>query len=294
MKLHLDTARRDKADEFYTLYKDIEDEMVHYKEYLKDKVVYLPCDEPSSNFYKYFVDSFKDLGLKEVIATSYTGYMYRFDGIERASSIEDGDFLSDECTRIMKQSDIIITNPPFSKFRSFVKWLIDAKKDFIILGNNNACSYKEMFPYLRDGIIKLGSSVNVTKEFIIPEWYEVRNPKNARHIDGQRRLKVQSISWFTTLEPQGVDRHLVLNEKYEEGKYQVYDNYPAINVDRLKDIPIDYDGVIGVPITYWKYHDNGFGQVVGFRKGLDGKDLRINGKDKYARVLIKKEIKKCN
>jgi hypothetical protein len=203
----------------------------------------------------------------------------------------NGDFRSPECVEMLKECDIVVTNPPFSLFREFVDLLVKYDKKFVILGNNLACGYKEIFPLIRENKIWLGYNANKTMEFKVPEHYEFKNGKYRVDENGYKYLKVQSISWFTNLEIDKRNEDLILYRKYygNENNYPKYDNYDAINVDKMTDIPCDYYGEMGVPITiFTKYNPNQF-EIVRFRKGNDGKDLKVNGKDKFTRIIIKRK-----
>lgn len=304
-KLH--KAKKAKNDEFYTQLSDIEKELMHYKEHFKGKVVYCNCDDPFlSNFVKYFAYNFHSLGLKKLIASCYVSedspsdkaVSWEFNGeyrdnnpvLESAIITEldgDGDFRSNECIELLKESDIVVTNPPFSLFREYVAQLIEYKKNFLIIGNQNAITYKEIFPLLKDNEMWLGVNTNKSNYFGIPDNY-YSSKTVVIDIDGSRRVQVPAISWFTNLEHYVRNEELILSKKYNEEEYPKYDNYNAINVDRVANIPCDYDGVMGVPITFLnKYNPKQF-NIIKFRKGDDDRDLSVNGKTPYFRILIKR------
>ena len=341
-------AKTEKNDEFYTRIDDIGNEVLEYKEYFKGKTVLCNCDDPfESNFFKFFALQFKNLELKELITTSYYGsaikkqdinmfdkgaYKVRIVGesddkknipdflkkenynlkdvmkwlekqkksfpngnLNAFAPLETGDFASPECVELLDEADIVVTNPPFSKFREFVALLMEHKKKFLIIGNMNAITYKEIFPLIKENKLWLGRTS--PKEFVQP--------------DGTTK-KFGNICWFTNLPTEKREEYLDLFENYSPEKYPMYDNYLAINVDRVSDIPCNewfemtvgedrynklkatygddcvlLDGddvnkqyrikvcniVIGVPITFlYKYNPNQF-EIVSFRKGDNGEDL---------------------
>jgi hypothetical protein len=296
-KENLNNAKNTKNDEFYTKLTDIEKELMHYKEMFVGKTIYCNCDDPvKSNFVQWFYMRFNILHLKRIIVTSYNsdtcngwgGYYWDSDfatvdpkSIDISKEIEkdvrklngNGDFRSDECIELLKQADIVVTNPPFSLFRDYVNVLMDNNKDFLILGNMNAITYKEVFPYIKDNRIGLGY-LNGAKSFITPDGVE---------------QKFGNIFWYTTLPIAKHNEELILYKHYNPEEYPKYDNYDAINVDKTCDIPEDYDGVMGVPISFLdKYNPTQF-EIIQFRKGNDNKDLSYNGKTPYFRILIKKK-----
>lgn len=248
---NLHAAKVAKNDEFYTRFEDINFEInlvEHgYRPFFKDKVVYCNCDDPEeSNFWKFFKTRFNGLKIKKLISTHYdqegkSSYKLEYDG-ERVVKSEldgNGDFRSPECVELLKESDIVVTNPPFSLFREFVALLMKYEKKFVIIGNKNAITYKEIFPLIKDNKVWLGyTSPN---EFIIP------GGEITKQVTGLCR-------WFTNLEIPKRHEPMLLGGSYERGSkkgmFPKYDNYDAINVDRVCDIPEDYDGVMGVPITF--------------------------------------------
>lgn len=298
---NLHKAKKEANDEFYTQYDDIAKEIEHYKEHLKGKVIYCNCDIPHfSNFHKYFLDNFKELELKKLIVTGYVkngnGKCFIYDG-EKSTDYDllgDGDFRGDECVDILQKADVVITNPPFSLFREFIKVLVDSGKDFIIVGNKNAITYKDVFPLIKENKMWLGvKSLGVDTYFDIPKVYAdelvaYKKEGSAYKIINGRIMGRVQICWFTSFNVRKND-YLELTKEYNESEYPKYDNYDAINVDKTKDIPKDYYGVIGVPITFLDKHNQNQFEIVKFRKGDDGKDLRVDGKDKFNRVLIKRK-----
>jgi hypothetical protein len=237
---NMNKAKNAKSDEFYTRYEDIDAEVKHYYDQLKGKSILCNCDDPEwSNFWKYFVDKFDEIGIKEVVSTHYepTGkpsYALRYDGENtfRTEFANNGDFASVECVELLDKCDVVITNEPFSLFRKFVKLITDHQKDYLIIANKNCITCKEYFPYLKDNKARLGYTA----------------PKVFTKPDGTEQ-KFGNIGWFTTLDVDMSNRILKLTEMYSPEKYPKYDNYDAIEVSRLKNIPKDYKGIMGVPIT---------------------------------------------
>ncbi|HOM77163.1 MAG TPA: adenine-specific methyltransferase EcoRI family protein [Anaerohalosphaeraceae bacterium] len=323
---NLHAAKSAKKDEFYTQLPDIERELKHYTRHFKNKVVLCNCDDPRiSNFFHYFSYNFEKLKLKKLITTCYKNQdmdLFSRNNSEKAIYLEyygdkngnkvpdpaeigikhlkgDGDFRSPECIELLKQADIVVTNPPFSLFREYVAQLMEYDKKFVILGNKNAITYKEIFKLIKENKIWVGNTPMGTDIlFDVPEDFakEVISNKNEgsgyKIINGVVKARAQAV-WFTNLDIDKRHEDLILYKKYNPEEYPKYDNYDAINVDKTKDIPADYDGVMGVPITFLdKYNPDQF-EIVKFRKGNDDKDLSINGKYPYFRILIrKKKIKK--
>lgn len=298
---NLHKAKREANDEFYTQYEDIDKEIEHYKEHLKGKVIYCNCDIPYfSNFHKYFLDNFKELELEKLIVTGYSkdgnGKCSIYNG-EKSTDYDllgDGDFRGDECIDMLQKADVVITNPPFSLFREFIKVVVDNDKEFIVIGNKNAITYKDVFPLIKENKMWLGvKSLGVDTYFDIPKVYAdelvaYKKEGSAYKIINGRIMGRVQICWFTSFNVRKND-YLELTKEYNESEYPKYDNYDAINVDKTKDIPKDYYGVIGVPITFLDKHNQNQFEIVKFRKGDDGKDLRVDGKDKFNRVLIKRK-----
>ena len=310
-------ARREKNDDFYTRIEDIEEEMWEHRDFLKGKVVYCPCDkvfnEGRSEFVNYFTSLFHTLGLKKVIFTQYNphgagykaewdlekcGYKWEYNGEYEDNKFIDeseinfyplkgnGSFDSRECREIMKESDIVITNPPFSRFRDFIEQLITMDKKFIVIGPENAITYKEFFPLIKDNKVWLGCSR--PSVFRIPVEEIDENNKNQFIKDGVVYQKFGNIVWYTNLEHKKRVEKIPLYKKYNPEEYPHYDNYDAIDTNSVKKIPADYNGVIGVPITYLEHYNPNQFKIIKFRKGNDDKDLSINGKCPYFRILIRK------
>lgn len=338
---NLHRAAKVKNDEFYTQLVDVEKELKHYKDQFRGKVVYCNCDDPfESNFFKYFAANFNALGLKNLITTSYTKSpivggqlpLFEMEGLkpdgkepyvieinevldinkDGAIGLEDveallrrnkkssrklqgnGDFRSDECVELLERADIVVTNPPFSLFREYVAQLMEHGKNFLIIGNDNAISYKDFFEFVKKN--KVWTGYGKVKEFKQP--------------DGTLK-KFGNVGWYTNLDTTKRHEKLTLYKKYNTKEYQKYDNYNAIEVSKVSDIPMNYEGVMGVPVTFLdKYNPNQF-EILGitdrdlknkyrvkmYNKGDSPKyndlnrraAIRVNSelKPTYARLLIK-------
>ena len=312
---NLHTAKATKNDEFYTQLEDIENELKYYKDYFKGKVVYCNCDgflnEEKSNFFVYFSLNYEFLGLKGLICTKYNpngkGRKYEYYGDLNGNNYPDeeeiftsdlegdGDFRSEECIEILKKCDIVCTNPPFSLFRQYVAQLFEYHKDFLIIGNVNAISYKEVFPLIKENKMWLGvSSFNKGMYFGVPDDYTYADTyKFDRERNGKKVMRVSSICWFTNLDHKKPHEELLLYKKYNEEEYPKYDNYDAIEVSKVTDIPMDYEGIMGVPITFLnKYCPEQF-EIVGQMMTTKVTEFNfgypyIDGKKKFARLLIKR------
>lgn len=305
----LQKAKKSKSDEFYTQLCDIERELQHYLTCFKDKVVYCNCDDPRiSNFYTYFKKNFETLGLRKLIASCYKeqnldlfqtevkekAFYCEYDGSDSSEKMVsfngDGDFRSAECINLLKQCDIVVTNPPFSLFREFVSQLSKYEKQFLIIGNVNAITYKEIFDLIQRDKAWLG--VNLGRGisgFIVPDDYVLYGTEVYVNNEGQNIIATNGCLWLTNIEFDQRHENINLTKVYygNESNYPRYDNCDAINVDKTQDIPMDYDGLMGVPITFLhKYNPEQF-EIVRFRKGDDGKDLCINGRCPYFRILIR-------
>ena len=279
-KADLQRAKNVKNDEFYTQLEDIEKELMHYKQYFRDKIVFCNCDNPrQSAFWKYFHLNFDELGLRKLISTHYDENESTYEMEYTVSDDNDieagiktplegnGDFRNKECIDILDEADIVVTNPPFSLFREFVAVLMEHKKTFLVIGSKNAITYRDFFPLLKDGDVWIGH--NNPSEFLQP--------------DGSTK-KFGNIGWFTNLGIAKRHEKLVLHKKYAPEKYPAYDNYDAINVDKVADIPMDYDGVMGVPISFMDKYDGDQFEIVGWAKYPTP---QINGKSTYVRILIR-------
>lgn len=321
----LHAAKKAKKDEFYTQRADIENELRHYKAHFKDKVVLCNCDDPrQSEFFKYFVENFEKLGLKRLIATCYksqdvdlfsqgdceraicqvyegdkNGNMTLDDDEVGVRHLEgDGDFRSAECIEILKQADIVVTNPPFSLFREYVAQLVKYDKKFIIIGNQNAITYKEIFPLFKENRLWLGFGFRGNATHFKSRYEDVAT--SGDHREGM--IRVSGVMWFTNLDIQKRHERLPLYKKYTPEDFPRYDNYDAIEVSKSSDVPCDYEGVMGVPITFMdKYCPEQF-EIVGatesegkgFSRGLwDASSgvaqATVNGKRVYKRIFIRRK-----
>lgn len=306
---NLNRAKSSKNDEFYTQLIDIEKEMQHYKQHFDGKVVYCNCDDPrTSNFFYYFFSNFNKLGLKKLITSCYRNkddqaisLIYKGDvSKNNADAIEvkklqgDGDFRSKESVDLLKKSDIVVTNPPFSLFREFISLLIEYEKKFIVLGSQNAIVYKEIFPFIRDNKLWLGVNNGGTKWFQVPKEYEIKTKSRIRTVNGNKFFSMGSIMWYTNLDIKKRHKELHLYKKYDPEKYPQYDNYEAIEVSRYTEIPIDYEGIMGVPVTFLdKYNPEQF-EIVGSNRGIGqdtngvyGRGTYLNGKETFKRLFIR-------
>lgn len=294
----LDKAKVNKKDEFYTQLIDIEKEMIHYTKHFRNKIVYCNCDNPAiSNFWKYFYDHFAELGLRELYATFYGegASFHRYDGenVVITQLQGDGDFRSDECIEILEQSDVVVTNPPFSLFREYISQLDSYNKDFLVISNINAITYKEVFPLIQANKVWLGVCFGRgISGFIVPDSYELYGTETMVNENGDRIISPNNCMWLTSLDNEKRHQPIELVKKYEgnEDAYPFYDNYYGINVNKTQDIPVDYMGAMGVPITFLNKYDPEQFEIIKFRKGDDDKDLRVNGKAPYFRILIKRKI----
>ena len=276
----LNKANRAKKDEFYTQITDIEKEMRYYKEHFRNKTIFCNCDDPeSSNFWRYFHLNFYELGLKKLISTHYEEEKasYRMDIVStdngeqcgipeyvKTPLKQNGDFRSPECIEILKEADIIITNPPFSLFREYIAQLFEYKKKFIILGNINAIKYKEVFPYLQRNEVWLGASIHSgDREFRVPDSYPLEASSYRVDENGNKYIRVKGVRWITNLDYPQRHEDLILYKNYNPEEYPKFANYDAINVDKTNEIPCDYTGIMGVPITFIdKYNPDQF-EIIG-------------------------------
>ena len=327
----LDKAKKQKKDEFYTQLSDIERELRHYEHHFRGKTVLCNCDDPRiSNFFHYFSYKFEDLGLKRLITTCYKNQdrdLFTQNNSEQAIWLEytgdkngnrvpdpeeigikplkgDGDFRSEECIELLKQADIVVTNPPFSLFRDYVAQLIKYDKKFLIIGHQNAIHYKEIFPLIRDNKIWLGYGFHGGAAHFINEHYE-DYATASDHKEGM--IRVSGVTWFTNLEIPKRNEELVLYRKYSPQDYPSYINCDAIDVGKTSEIPEDWDGNMGVPDSFLnQYNPNQF-EIVGLGCGDLAKEIGItknhrgrtdvafieNGKCKcpYSRIIIRKRRK---
>ena len=299
----LRAAHRNKKDEFYTHLSDIEKELKHYKKYFKNKTVLCNCDDPRvSNFFYYFAHNFEHLGLKKLITVCYKNDqpdLFRKNAPDKAVTLEyegdkngnkvpdpeeigiktlegDGDFRSNECIEILKQADIVVTNPPFSLFREYVDQLIKFNKDFLIIGNINAITYKNIFKFFKNNKLWFGPSIKSgDREFGVPKDYELTTTGSRIDEKGDKFINVKGVRWFTNIDYKQRYEDLILYKKYTPKEFPKYENFDAINIDKTKDIPVDYDGLMGVPITFVdKYNPNQF-DIIGIGISSSGLEIGI-------------------
>ena len=324
----LSKARKQKKDEFYTQLSDIENELRHYKEHFRGKTVLCNCDDPRvSNFFHYFAYQFEALGLKRLITTCYknqTPDLFSQHDCERAISLVydgdkngnrvpdpeeigihelqgDGDFRSAECIELLMQADIVVTNPPFSLFREYITQLFAFQKKLLILGNVNAITYKEVFPLVQENKLWLGASIHSgDREFGVPEDYPLESTGHRIDSQGRRFIRVKGVRWFTNLDYNERHEELILYKNYNPEDNPRYDNYDAIEVGKTGDIPMDYDGLMGVPITFLDKYNPAQFEIVGcsdngavpdqyklphFKKH---NEPFINGQKVYKRIFIRR------
>lgn len=339
---NLNKAKEAKKDEFYTQLEDINNELRHYREHFRGKTVLCNCDDPRvSNFFKYFAYNFEFLGLKKLIATCYKNQdvnlfsegtceqavylIYEGDkngnhipddeGIEVLPLKGDGDFRSPECIEFLKEADIVVTNPPFSLFREYVAQLIKYDKKFLIIGHQNAIKYKEIFPLIQSNQLWLGYGFKGGAGHFISHYQDTATAGD--HREGM--IRVSGVTWFTNLEIKKRHEELILYRTYSPEDYPKFENYDAININRTEDIPCDYDGDMGVPITFMdKYNPEqfeilgvgiaGLGLAAGVRPykpehkkyrkevqkrgAVDGDLYMMNGDEvvvPYSRILIRRK-----
>lgn len=313
---NLKQAKAAKKDEFYTQLSDIEQELYNYRDFFKGKTVLCNCDDPRvSNFFVYFSTYFGVLGLKRLITTCYKSQnpdLFSQNDSEKAIWLDyngekndgrvptaeqigikqlqsDGDFRSKECIELLKQSDVVVTNPPFSLFREYVAQLMEYDKKFVIIGHQNAITYKEIFKLIKENKMWLGYGFKGGAGYFINKCY-TDYATASEHKDGM--IRVSGVNWFTNIDIKKQHEPLLLVDTYTADKYPKYDNYDAINIDKTSDIPCDYDGVMGVPITFLdKYCPEQF-EILGDSRYHDNQDFAddiniINGKMLYRRILIR-------
>ena len=316
---NLHNAKKGKNDEFYTQLEDIERELKHYKEHFKDKVVYCNCDDPRvSNFFHYFSYNFEYLGLKKLITTCYKNQnrdLFSENASEKAIYLEytgdkngdrvpnpqeigvhelkgDGDFRSTESIELLKQADIVVTNPPFSLFREYVAQLVEYDKKFIIVGSLNAITYKEIFQLIKENKLWLGNGFKAGNAYF-KTTHSTDDFAKGVYDENTGLVKFRNIHWYTNLEHQKRYEDLILFKTYSETDYQKYDNYDAIEVSKTRDIPMDFKGEMGVPITFLdKYNPKQF-EILGLDDhrleypNWRGRGPNLNGKPIYRRIIIK-------
>lgn len=340
-----------KKDEFYTRYEDVASEMVNHREQLRGKNILCNCDDPfESAFFRFFVLHFNEIGLAGVTSTCYAespiaGQEYPLEGgtgaykavvtevpeeplVRPDGSLDlellfampgnslvhlagDGDFRSDECEALLNEADVVATNPPFSLFREYISQLERHEKDFIILGNMNAATYREVFPLFCNDKVWYGESIRSgDRKFYVPDSYPLNATGCGIDTNGRRFIQVKGVRWFTNLDTPRRHEPITLTRRYNPEEYPRYENYDAIEVGRTQNIPIDYEGVMGVPITFLdKYSPDQFEIImlangnartnvpsdtlaeVGYRPHSEdrGGVGIINGRRVYARILIRRK-----
>ena len=258
---HFFNAKNARQDEFYTKSSDIKEELIHYSDKFKDKVIYCNCDDPAvSNFYKYFYNNYKELGIKKIIASCYkdkSAFNFITPNTQRAVAIiyegkntkiqqlrGDGDFRKKESIYLLQQADIVVSNPPFSLFREYIDQLMFYKKEFLVLGPQIAVTYKNIFYLLCNQKMWMGCNNKKEKLFFVPDTYSAA-----------KTFRTTNVAWYTNIFCKAQYKHITLEKTYTQKNYPKYDNYDAINVNKIKDIPMDYNGLMGVPITFFKYYN---------------------------------------
>jgi hypothetical protein len=295
----LHAAKATKQDEFYTQLSDIEKELRHYTAHFKGKTVLCNCDDPRvSNFFRYFTLNFEKLKLKKLITTCYKnndenlfsthicerGKYLVYEGDKNGNKIPDpeeigvhdfkgdGDFRSAECVALLEKADIVVTNPPFSLFREYVEQLIENEKKFLIIGNQNAISYKEIFGFIKNNRMWLGYTHPVA--FIVPDHYEMREVRSWRDENGTNWRSLGNACWYTNLDIAKRHEDLILVKQYSPDEYPRYDNYDAVDVPKYKDIPSDFDGVMGVPVTFLEHYNPDQFEILGTPSNDPDNDCR--------------------
>lgn len=319
MNSNLHKARKSRDDEFYTLYEDIDKELKHYPDAFRDKIVYCNCDGPHSNFYKYFKDHFVSLGIKSLFATGFNpngnGTIAFYDGTTEdiGELVGSGAFDTAECVKVLEYADVVVSNPPFSLYRKYIPLLMEHKKQFLVIGPINIVTYKELFPYFKDGEVGVGVNGHKNVSFARPDgsdktvaisWYTnvpcEEAMKTRIRVSGAVKKFIRpdgtfkpfgNTHWFTNLAyTTDKGKEVILDKQYDPAKYPKYDNYDAINVDKVKDIPVDYFGVMGVPITFLtKYQPECFDVVGTSDRGGDNEPavdaIRLTDKKMDSPVL---------
>ena len=306
---NLNQAKREKNDEFYTQLSDIENELRHYSDHFRGKIVYCNCDDPRlSNFFHYFSYNFERLGLKKLITACYKNQtldMFSRHDSERAIWLEyngntkggrvpnvedigirelegDGDFRSVECIELLKQADIVVTNPPFSLFREYVAQLMECGKKFLVIGSMNGVKYREIFPLIKDNRMWLGvTPKGQDMLFDVPTGYAQELVATAKEgsayrvVEGVIKGRLGNAAWFTNLDHKKRHEDLILYKRYSPEEYPKYGNYDAINVDKTAEIPMDWHGLMGVPITFLDKHNPEQFEIIGVGIAGLGKSIGV-------------------
>lgn len=308
-------AREAKEDEFYTQRSDIENELAHYSDHFRDKIVYCNCDDPvSSEFWQFFVRNFIAWGIKKLIATHYDpnaqNYSYKlemepdengqfsiYNEPKSTPIMCNGDFRSAICIEILKEADIIVTNPPFSLFRDYIAQLMEYEKKFLIIGSQNAITYKEVFPLLQHNKMWVGYNSG-DMAFKVPDYYEPRATRYWQDETGQKWRSMGNICWYTNLDIPKRHSPIDLRGNYYKGnedQYPHYDNFDAIEVSKVADIPCDYDGIMGVPITFLDMFNPNQFEIVGYGKGELAKSIGVtkNHRGRCDLAVVKNGKRTC-
>lgn len=250
-------------------------------------------DEIKKKAYKVEITEVKDLNGDGAVDLSDVRYLLQNDK-NVLSILQTGDFRDPECVELLKQADIVVTNPPFSLFREYLRQLMEYEKKFLIIGNVNAITYKEVFPLIKDNKLWFGPSISSgDRKFNVPDDYPLNAAGCGIDPDGRRFIRVKGVRWFTNLDHNKRHEEMDLVSRYSPNEYPTYDNYDAVEVSKTAEIPYDYNGIMGVPITFLdKYNPDQF-EIIRFRKGNDGRDLSIKGKCPYFRILIRNKHPKA-
>lgn len=317
---NMNKAKDEQNDEYYTRLVDIENELKHYRSHLSGKVIYCNCDDPEwSNFWNYFKLNFEFLGIKKLVATHYdkveSTYKLEYDGIDTVQTplVGNGDFRNQECIDLLQEADIVITNPPFSLFRDYMAQLIEYNKSFLIIGPSTAIHYKEIFPLLKENKVWIGYKsmtsdmlFNVSDEFA--EWLVQNKKKGSGYkiIDGEIKGRSQCI-WYTNLDITKRHEEFIAFKPYDPAIYPTYSNFDGIDVKSVNDIPIDYDGYMGVPDSFMDVYNPEQYELCGMSTGDTAKQIGVQknyrgrtdlafkdpvtGKDKcpFSRIIIRRK-----
>lgn len=323
---NLHISRTGKTDEFYTQLSTIEDELRHYRQYFKDKIVFCNADDPAlgedgqehfgdglggytSNFFRYFHLNFEQLGIKKLITTHYDPNKptYKLEvtanqdnngkrdclEVVKTPLKQNGDFRSPECLELLDECNIVVTNPPFSLMKEYLPLMVNSGKQFLILGNTNHAILREIFPYLKENKVWLGHNSGHFW-FKVPDYYEEKQTDFKIDETGQKWRRMGNICWFTNMDIDKRHQLLDLYMHYTPEKYPHYDQYDAININKTTDIPDDFQGIMGVPITFLdKYSPDQF-EIIGVDRYVEdnpryGHRFTVNGKETYARILIRRK-----
>ena len=320
---NLHMSRAGKTDEFYTQLSTIEDELRHYRKYFRGKVIFCNADDPAigedgqdhfgdglggytSNFFRYFQLNFQQLGIKKLITTHYEAdkpsYKFEIVSNDNAEQIGlpdyvktplegDGDFRSSECLALLEECDIVVTNPPFSLMKEYIPLVMESGKQFLVLGNMNHVTIKEIFHYFKDNKMWLGYNSGHFW-FRVPDYYEEKQTDFKIDELGQKWRRMGNICWFTNMDIPKRHEPLDLYKKYSPDEFLKFDEFDGINVNKTTDIPYDYSGIIGVPISYMGYHCREQFKIIGLDDPENwlGHGPLLNGKAKYRRLLIQKVV----